>query len=205
MSQGDVVRPRIAFLTVLQLPDRHGICLAMDPIVEKAQDDLRALQERLARLEAEADQVRAEMSALGDFLQRYSRYSGVKLAGFASIPPLKAVGQAEVRRAYSVSTNASRALKPGTVGANIAEKAAEEIQAARRPMSITELLKAVQEKYEIGGQRPATNLSSILSRSDKVHFVHGVGWTLVDPETKLETDTAAQETKAASTAAEDAA
>jgi hypothetical protein len=136
-----------------------------DLMLSKARADYDALQKREAQLSSDLEAVRAKLVKVRDFLELYDHYTADRSA------PLAARG-GNGRKRSPVRTG---------IGASVTATAIEVLRDAHRPMKIGELLEAVTAKgHVIGGERPATNLSSILSRSDHVRYEHGIGWNVIE-------------------------
>ena len=148
----------------------------MDPVLTKARADAAALSVRCANLEDELKNAQSELNKLTAFIEVYEKYAvGEKYLphhGYRSKEPEK------------VASFKKRGLRPGSNGAAMVDASIGALKAAGKPLQITELLDAVRASgVTVTGVRPATNLSSALSRSPEVRYEHPIGWrlTLTDP------------------------
>jgi hypothetical protein len=141
-----------------------------DGVVERARADLAKLEERESSLAVQLRDVRERADKLRAFLDVYRQYAQTSsvqdVAASAPRPP---------------SRRSKEGLTPGTRGANLEEVAFQAVKRAGRPQEIGQLLAEVRGAgLEPGGARPATNLSSVLSRSNRLRFDRGVGWVLAE-------------------------
>jgi hypothetical protein len=138
-------------------------------MLTRAKADRDRISRRREMVAAELRDLDAQLSKLAGFIEMFQQYAG---AGAATSPP--------TRRA----TRGSRVRMPSNTDLMV-RAAAEAIQIAGRPLSISELVRAVESAgFAIGGVRPATNLSSKLGRSGIVKFDDAIrAWRVVPGET----------------------
>lgn len=144
----------------------------MVDVIETARSDLARINEKRARLRAELDNADRQAQKIEAFLEMYTHYAGTD----ASTPRQRRFGGFGVRPEQREKT---RQIAPGSQGEILEKIAVDFITSKGRHARIAELLQAaVDAGQKIEGKRPTTNLSSVLSRSDRVIYEHPHGWTL---------------------------
>lgn len=136
----------------------------MDDVVSRAYADRAAAAERVEALTRDLTTAKAELEKVDTFLELLARYQGEE--GKAG-PPKRSRTRIIIKR------------RP--VADPLARAAADAIATTPAKLSITALLEAVKiAGFDVGGERPTTNLSSVLSRSDLVTYSRERGWEVTD-------------------------
>jgi len=149
---------------------------AMDDMLAKAMADLGELERREADLVAALGELRPEITKLRDFIEMWQRYA----AGNPSV--IGGLG-----RVAKPSRKAARRPVMSGTGVVMGDAAVKALRDAGRPLTIGQILEAVQQAgVAVGGERPKTNLSSVLSRRDDLQYEQGVGWRLIEQDMMAE-------------------
>lgn len=155
----------------------------MDAVVARIMADLQSLREAAERQSTRIDALETlyeqqkkkrediyeKIKDLENFLVYYEHYTaaGKHLPNHGYRRPVMKGGE----------PNKRPGLRPQSRAGEIEKVAIRAIQRAERPLSIGELLSAINNAgFEIHGARPRTNLASILSRSQKIYYDHPDGW-----------------------------
>lgn len=143
----------------------------------------------LQKAEARKAELLKELAELDAFMAMYQRLAGNEVARSESALE-GAVWDARNQLNHSMTTLAttaanrlSEAMLARLPKQAKIEEAVARLLAIRQPMSIAELVDRLSDRgYEIGGNDPKVNLSSILSRSQLFKYSRNDGgWTLTVP------------------------
>jgi hypothetical protein len=146
-----------------------------DTFVQRAQDDLANLENDERRLTGELEEVRSQAAKLRAFLEVYAQYAKVAPIARTTAP----ASHSEPAAAPPSPTKLG--LNTWTTGGKMEWVAVKALRQAGHPLEINQLYEEVRAAgIEVGGERPTTNLSSVLSRSNRIKFIRGVGWMLVE-------------------------
>ena len=125
--------------------------------LQRAERDAVSARDKLARAEAEINDLRA-------FLRKLEHYG----------LPVEEVAQSRPSRSRRGSGGKSKQL---------ADFSIEEIRKAGRRVLIADLFNAaIAAGIEIGGRDEKSNLAGYLSRDKRIDYAHGEGWGIIETE-----------------------